>query len=234
MTSPLAHDFSDWGRHQGNANILVEYQSGTNIVAATNYGPHFVGDSPYLYVSHSAAVATNLGVAWFADEAATQTLFGDVLTTATGGEVQQCIPVRGPFVRFTAERSAYPGTHNLRVYKVPSPFNVYSGTDGETNLIDVDGTSVAAGGTSTFNATNTRGGWVYWRGVLEAAASTRIRLLAVDFTGTTHLIDYCNQDLGGSGRMVLVPALPLRVVVFNNDAGNRDAYVSVVHHPFYP
>lgn len=234
MTSPLQHGFPDWGRQSAGSDILVAYEVGTNITGSTDYGPFFVGDSPYLYVSHSAAVATNLSIAWFADAALTQSLFGDVITTASGGEAQQCIPVRGPWVRFRAERSAYPGIHNLRVYRVPTPFNVYAGTDGENNLIEENGTAVGAGATSTFNATSTRGGWIWWKGILEAAASTRILLLSVDFTGATHLLDYGSQDAGGTGRMILAPALPLRVTVFNNDAVPRNAYVSVAHHPFYP
>lgn len=234
MTTPLAHGFPDWGRQSGRSDILVAHQTGVNLTGSTDYGPYFVGDSPYLYVDHSAAVATNLGIAWFADEAMTLSLFGDVITTASGGEAKQCIPVRGPWVRFHAERSAYPGTHNLRVYKVSSPFNVYAGTDGENNLIDEQGTAVGAGATATYNATSTRGGWIWWKGLLEAAASTRILLLSVDFTGATHILDYGSQDSGGTGRMVFAPALPLRVTVFNNDGVARNAYVSVVHHPFYP
>ncbi len=234
MTTPVAHGYPDWGRQSAKSDIEVLIMSGVSISGVTLSAVKFVGNMSYLYVRCSSASSMNVGISWFADEAATLSLFGDVVTTASGGDAVQCVPIRGPWVRFTFERGAYPGTINFQAYMTDVPFNVYAGTDGENNLIDVNATVVGAGATSTFNAIATRGNWVYWRGVLEAATSARILLLSVDFTGTTHLIDYANQDLASSGRMVLVPALPLRVTVFNNDGVGRDAFVSVVHHPFYP
>lgn len=232
MTTPVQQGQPDWLRQLASANIEIIRKS-ESISGLKTYGPLYVGNTPFIYLRADCATGMNVGVAWFADAAGTKSLFGDVVTTpAGGGDGKGCIPARGPFVKFTVERSAYPGTINLDAFAVPSRHNVYAGSDGENTLIEQDGVNVGIGATATYDATVTRWGRVYWRGVLEAATSSRIKLYAVDFTGATHLLDYCNQDLGSGGRMVLAPALPLRVTVFNNTAGILQAYVSVQHHPF--
>lgn len=234
MTNPLPvlQGAPDFLPQLASSNIQIIRKS-ESIAALTTYPILYVGNTPYMYVRTSAAVAMNLGIAFFADAAGTQSLFGDVVTTsATAADAMVCIPVRGPYVKFTVERGAYPGTINLDAFAVPSRFNVYAGTDGENTLIDTHSQVVGAGATVDIDATTVRSGRIFWRAVLEAATSVRIQLFAIDFTGTLHQLDYNSQDMSGTGRILYAPALPLRVRVFNNTASARDFYCSVVHHPF--
>lgn len=232
MTTPLSHGFPDWGRQRAASDINILTLSSVNLVASTVYGPFFVGNMPYLYLRFDSASSMNVGIAWFADAAATQSLFGDVATTATGGECVVAIPVRGPYVRFTVGRGAYPGTVSVQAYMTPTRFNVYSGTDGETNLITIDGSTINAGATSTVNATSTRAGRVHWDATLVLGVVYLVRLYAVDFVGTLHLLGVIDSNTGRGGGVLYVPALPLRVLFSNFDGANKTAYLSVVHHPF--
>lgn len=234
LTSPVSHGFPDWNRSVAASDIQIFNNLALNLTGLTQTDVFFVGHMPYMYIRANSTSSVNVGVSWFADKAATISLFGDVITTTTGGEAIQSVPVRGPYVRFTLERGAYPGTIGFQALMTPVPFNAYSGTDGENTLISVDGTNVGAGVTSNFNATNTRGGWAYWHAHLETAAAFRIRLQAIDFTGVAHLIDIVPASVNQEGKMLFIPALPMRMQVFNADAVARTFFGTLVHHPFYP
>lgn len=234
MTTPITHGFRDFGRQTARADVQVFNSLGLNLVALTQTAVVFVGDIPYMYVRMSSTSSTNLGISWFADAAGTVSLFGDVMTTATGGEAIQCIPVRGPYVRFTLERGAYPGTVNFQAFMVPVPFNVYAGTDGENTLISVDGTVIPAGTAVAFDAINTRGGWIHWNAFLDGGTITLQRLYAVDFTGVQHLIAVADNGNAGAGSIAFAPALPLRILINNANVVDLSAFAVVTHHPFYP
>ena len=234
MTQPVSHGYPDWGRQTAASDIVVVNSIGLNLTALTQTAIFFVGNLPYLYVRISSASSSNVGIAWFADAAGTISLFGDVVTASTGGDGTQCIPVRGPYVRFTLERGAYPGTVNFQAIMVSTPFAVYGGLSGENVLIEVDNVSVAAAATLTVDATSTRGGWIHWGCDIFNAAFFFARLYAVDFGGTAHLLHTIYRPGTQVGGMMLAPALPLRVVLNNNDGVAHFVSSSVAHHPFYP
>lgn len=228
---PVTQGTPDFLPQLASANIQILRKS-ESISALKTYPIVYVGNIPYMYIRISAAAAMNLGIAFFADAAGTQSLFGDVVTTSTtASDAMVCVPVRGPYVKFTVERGVYPGTINFDAFSVPSRFNVYAGTDGENTLIDVHPQAIAAGATVDINAITVRSGRIYFRAVLEASASARIQLFAVDFLGVEHMLDYSNQDMSSTGRLLYAPALPLRLRVFNNGAV-LNLYATVTHHPF--
>jgi len=229
---PVLQGAPDFLPQLASSNIQVIRKS-ESIAALTTYPIVYVGNIPYMYVRISAAVAMNLGIAWFADSAGSQSLFGDVVTTnATAADAIVCIPVRGPYVKFTVERGVYPGTINLDAFAVFSRFNVYAGTDGENILVSADGTSIAANSTASFLATTVRAGRISWTCEVENSASFLARLYCTDFTGTIHLLDAMREGARGMSRQTYAPALPLHVFVNNQVAAAHNAFVTVVHHPF--
>lgn len=230
--TPLGHGYPDWGRQTAASDIQVVNSVGLNLTGLTQLGVFPVHNLPYLYVRTDSASSTNLGLAWFADSAATISLTGDTITTAVGGSAIQCVPVRGPFVKLTIERGAYPGTVTVQVFMVPKPFNAYAGTAGETNLIESNAVAIAGPGLLQLNATETRGGRIFWNGEIENAAAMIIRLYAVDFAGTTHLIDFTRENGRSMPRMIFAPALPLRVDLQNLDGVAHNSFCVVTHHPF--
>lgn len=236
MTIPVSHGFPDWGRQVAASDIEVIYLDTENIALQTIYpstDSFFVGAMPYLRVEQSAgAVRSQTTVRWWADTAQTKSLGADFVITPANGSAAQCVPVRGPYVSFVVDLSAYPNDHNLQVFMTPVPFAGISGPAGNNMLITVNGTAVAAGITNTANATVVRGGWAYWQGVFDAGTLGLISLLSVDFNNTARLLDVMGPTLSTQGREVFLPALPVRITAFNGDGVARNLYASVLHRPF--
>lgn len=231
MTQPVSHGFPDWGRQLAASDIVIQNSLGLNLTALTQTAVYFVGNMPYMYIRLSSVAQAQVSIAWFADAAATISLFGDVMVTPLGSEATQCVPVRGPYVRFALERSAYPGTVNFQAIMVSTPFDVYAGTSGENVLISVRGQAVPGLTVVTSDAVATRWGWIYWKADYEAAGLYRHELFAVDFSGALHMLDFIsNANRAASGRVLPAPALPLRVISLNGDAAPNNLWVSVEHY----
>lgn len=234
MTNPIPvlQGQPDFLRQLASANIQILRKS-ESIAALTTYPIVYVGNSPFMYVRITAAVGMELGIAFFADAAGTQSLFGDVMfNPATSGDAIACIPIRGPYVKFTVDRAAYPGTINIDAFAVPSRFNVYSGTDGENTLISSDATSIGAGGSLTLNAGAVRAGRITFNAELEGAASFIARLYCDNFAGGATFLGVIRESNAARSIQLYAPALPLRVLIQNQTAAAHNSFCSVVHHPF--
>lgn len=229
---PVRQGQPDWLPQLASSNIRLISKS-ESIAALTSYPIVYVGNTPFMYVRTSAIVGTNLGVAFFADSAGTQSLFGDVVTTnANALDAMVCIPVRGPYVKFTMERSAYPGTINLDAFAVPSRFNVYSGTDGENQLIGIANTPIAGGANSTYTANTVRQGRAFWTADMPAAATFIAYLQCVNFVGVATIMDVIYNGNRMAWREVYLPALPMQIQVFNQTGAAHDAFALLHHHAF--
>lgn len=236
MTLPIAHGFPDWARQSAAADLEVIYLENSNITAQTTYpttGAFFVGIAPFLRVFQSAAgLRTKVELQWWADEAKTRDLGSDILVTASGGSVAQSIPVRAPYVSIVVDLSAYPNQHSLQVFMVPAAISETGQSTGDITLISVDAASVAAAATRTDNASRTRGGWAYWQGIFDDGVNGLIRLYSVDFTGAVNLLDTMGPGISTQGRLVFLPAMPIRVTSQNADGSARNLYLTVLYRPF--
>jgi hypothetical protein len=229
---PVLQGAPDFLPQLASSNIQIIRKS-ESIAALTTYPIVYVGNTPFMYIRISAAVAMNLGIAFFADLAGTQSLFGDVVSTrAFAADAMVCIPVRGPYVKFTVEREAYPGTINLDAFAVPSRFNVYSGTDGENALISQQNVVLGAGANITFQANTVRSGRAFWTADLRNAGTFICYLYAVNFLGVTTLLDYIDAPSRQRNRSVILPALPVQIQMFNLSAGPFEAFATLHHHNF--
>lgn len=234
MTTPLQHGYPDWGRQRAVSDILVLNTGSIAIPGVRVDGPFFVGNLPYLYCHALCANQAEVTLDWFADSAATIPLERDQLVSGIGGDVTQCVPVAGPYVRITTNVSVNPSTTTLRFYMTSEPFAHFATTGGLNTLISVDGAAVGAVAVGTFNATAARGGWVHWNAFFDGGVATLQRLYAVNFAGVATLIATADNGNATAGSMAFAPAMPLRIVANNADAVPRNLYAVVTHHPFYP
>lgn len=234
MTTPLQHGYPDWGRQRAASDILVLNVNNVAIPGNRVDGPLFVGTQPYLYAHALCANQAEITLDWFADAAATIALERDQLVTGIGGDVTQCVPVAGPYLRITTNTSVNPSTTTLRFYMTSSPFAHFATTGGLNTLISVDNAVIGGFGVATTNATAARGGWVYWNASIYDRTPIFARLFAVQFSGVATLLDFNYHPVNATGKMVLAPALPLRITV-QEQTGVGSTYSAVaIHHPFYP
>lgn len=234
MTTPTPHGFPDWGHQLAQSDLQILNVAAVNIAVQRVDGPFFVGNMPYMYCHALCANQAEVVLDWFADAAATIPLERDQLVTGIGGDVTQCVPVAGPYVRITTNVSVNPSQTTLRFYMTSSPFAHFATTGGLNTLISVDNALLGGGATVVLNATAARGGWITWRVTAFNAAIFLARLYAVDFAGGATLIDSINIPGFAGGGSMLAPAMPLRLSITNGDAGAHNYFASVVHHPFYP
>lgn len=229
---PITQGQPDFQALTATAKIIIINKS-ESIAAQKVYPICYAGNMPYMHIRVGCVVKAQVVVSWYADSAASIALGSDVIVTCVPGlgTAEGALPIRGPYVRFTVDLTAYSNTINLSAVASPSRHNQAATGTGENTLIQTDPQLIGAMATVNIDAATTRWGWAYWRGVLEASVSTRIKLYCIDFAGTARLLDYCNHDLASGGRLVLVPPLPLRIQVFNNSAGGLDFYSSLAFHP---
>lgn len=232
MTSPFQHGYPDWGRQQATADIGVLDESGVNLTAPTTYGPFLVAGLPYLAVECNSAQSMEVTLDWYTDSSLTQYISGDTIVTPAGGIAYVTLPVVGNYVRFNVERGAYPGTVTVRASMTANPSSETASGGATNNLLEVDGLTVNAGVTNTYNSTNIRGGWARWDATLILGVVYLVRLYAVDFAGGLTLIGVIDSNTGRGGGMIFVPAMPLRMLFSNFDGANKTAYAFVTHHPF--
>lgn len=234
MTTPTPHGFPDWGRQLAASDISLLNVNNVAIPGSRVDGPIFVGNMPYMYVHALCANQAEIVLDWFSDAAGTVPLERDQLVTGIGGDVTQCVPVAGPYVRITTNVSVNPSLTTLRMYMTSTPFAHFATTGGLNTLISIDNALLGGGATVVLNATAARGGWITWRVTAFNAATFLARLYAVNFAGAATLIDSINIPGFAGGGMMLAPAMPLRLSITNGDAGAHTYFATVVHHPFYP
>lgn len=214
---------------QITTGTLIINRTGDLLTGAAGYGPFFVGGMPYLRIYAEAPVPrARVQIQWFVDQAMTQSVGTDAVTTPGGGNsARNAFPVRGGWVRFVVDLAAYANTIIFHAFLVSAQTSDNTGGNGTNHLIAVDGVAVGAGATSTQDANSTRGGPGWWNAGFDgAAAAGLIKLYMVSFSGGTTLLDVMNgPDLATNmGRPIQIPAMPLRITALNSGAAARNLY----------
>lgn len=229
---PVQQGNPDWGRQIAYGAIKILQRSAAT-ASGTSVGPIYAGNLPFMYVRLSSIQPTELGIAWFMDAAGTQSLFGDVITIdATAADAMVCIPVRGPYVKFTFLHAGVTPTINLDVFSVPSRFNVYTLDGGKNVLVSGMNVNLAGGANTTVRASTVRAGRAYWSADLVGGVNFTIYLLSFDYLGVSTILDVAKPANRASARYLFIPATPMGIQVFNQDAGAHDYQVSLLFHPF--
>lgn len=231
MTTPVQHGHPDWGRTISAADIQVIRTTHVQVAAQDDLGTFFVGNLPYLWVRMSVnAGGAKLTLNWMdaptgGNILTTNEVHTRVTITATGPFV-----ILGPWVQLVTETDAIPRTITMTVWQ--SLDGGQDVTPGQGNiLITQNLTNVVAGTTVNFNPVRARWGWGYWHAHLEVAVSFRILLLAVDYLNATTLLDFVPASVQQPGQLILLPPMPVRLNVFNNDGVDRGLLAIVAAHP---
>lgn len=229
---PVRQGNPDWGRQIAYGAIKI-LQRSTGTASGTSVGPIYAGNLPYIYLRLFCIQAVELSVSWFMDSAGTQSLFGDVVTVdATATDAIVCLPVRGPYVKFTFLHAGGNPTISLDVFSVPSRFNVYTVNGGVNSLVVGMNVNLAGGANTTVRANTVRAGRGYWYADLVGGVNFIIYLLAFDYLGVSTILDVVKPANRASARYLFIPAMPMGIQVFNQDAGAHDYQVSLLFHPF--
>lgn len=229
---PVRQGNPDWGRQIAYGAIQILTRSAAT-ASGTAIGPIYAGNLPFIYLRLACIQAVELSVSWFMDSAGTQSLFGDVVTIdATAADAIVCLPIRGPYVKFTFLHAGGNPTISLDVFSVPSRFNVYTLDGGKNVLVSGMNQNLAGGANTTVRASTVRAGRAYWMGDLVGGTNFIIYLLSFDYLGVTTILDVVKPANRASARYLFIPATPMGIQVFNQDAGAHDYQVSLLFHPF--
>lgn len=232
MTTPVTHDNPDWGRGLAGADILVTTMETVQITGPTDTARFFVGNTPYISVFFvSGAARGRVSLVWYTAQTGGTVVGADDVTAYNTATALGAFAVKGPYVAFTIEQSAYPDFITLRVVSTHAPIGLASGL-APIELISVDGTVIGAGANTTLNATAVRWGWGFWHGLFDDGAANRFRLYSLDFVGGQHLLDTMTDGGSRGGKVIPLPPAPVRIYVENFDGVARELFASVIHHPF--
>lgn len=230
-TTPVIHDYPDWGRQSAVADIIVAQHVNEVFAASVADGVKFVGQYPYVHVKARASLCgMMINLAWYLDQAATIQIGDDWAQSLALQEIETAFPVLAPYLKVTTHLTAYPNTATNVVSMTSTPQVPYGGGNGVNTLMSVaNGGPIPGGGNVVIDASQVRGGEAYWEMDVLGAAVFVAYLLAVDnFTGEITLASNyaANRARGGT---IFLPALPIRMRLFNQDAGAHDYRIFLVH-----
>lgn len=231
MTTPVAHDYPDWGRQAAAADIIVVQHVNEVFAAAIIDGPRFVGQYPYVHVRGGANVPNlQIHLQWYLDVAGAQFIGDDWAQVNAGQELIVTFPVRAPFLKVTSQLSAYPNTATSVVTMSPAPATGYAGFAGDNALISVaNGGPLGGGANVTITAAAVRAGPAYFEADVLGATAFTVYLQAIDaFIGNVFLASFYAAKRATRINLHL-PPLPCQVQVFNQDAAAHDYRVFLVH-----
>jgi hypothetical protein len=109
---------------------------------------------------------------------------------------------------------------------------MYSGPNGDNALISFVNISLVAGGNITLRATRVRAGRATWTAESIGGAAFTAYLVCQDYLGTVVYLDVIRANNRFQRRQVYLPALPVSVQFFNQDAVARDYHVMLTFQPF--
>lgn len=228
-----------WSGSAGYAQELSELtNTSTQLIRTTetitgprNFGPFYVGDNPYLFFRQDAALNIQTRIVFSADAAGAQTVYDRfVFSNATTADAAGPIPVRGPYVTFEVELSAYPNLITLQSYIVPSRMNVHSRAGGANSLIAETNNTVVGLTNEIYPAVAVRWGRATWTADLRGGANFICYLIATEFGGATYVLDYVDQQSRNRPRAVFLPSLPITAQMFNLNGANFDAFCLLHYH----
>lgn len=224
MTTPVAHDYPDWGRQQAASDILVASHSGVNLAAALVDPIRFVGQYPYVYVRGIGfAVPYSITLDWFYDNAGVNSAGFDVVNDRNVFDSQATFPVRAPFLRVTTELSAYPGLVSSFVHMTPTPLNIPVGSTPQNVLIDqLNGGPLGGGANTVVAAQAVRGGPAYFEADLLGATNFVMYLYTLNHLGGRSNLASVYPASRGHPRNLYLPPSTVEVQIFNQDAVAHD------------
>lgn len=235
MTTPIKADYPDYGRQVSSADIIVVSHVNQNFVGFVADPIRFVGQYPYVHVkARSNLAGMMINLAWYLDEAGTIQIGDDWAQCLASQELEVAFPVLAPFLRVTTSLTAYPNTATNVVSMTSVPQVPYGGGNGTNTLISVANGGPLAGGANVFvDASSVRGGEAYLEMDVLGAVNFTAYMFAVDnFVGNVFLAT-SYAAVRARPQHVFLPALPIRVQIFNQDAGAHD-YRIMLHHKDIP
>lgn len=192
----------------------------------------YVGTNPYVALRYNCdpGGGVRLAFQWYPAETGGTLMGSNTFDTRAGIEGQGSIAALGPYVEIIVTVDAIPRDVSLGLWSARAP-HVGNSFNGPRNaLISVNGVNVAPG-TRTDNAFAVRWGWGHWTSVFDNGVDTRSTLEALDYQNNAHLLDVMGAGISNDSRLVLLPAMPVRLVQLNADAGALNLYASVLMHP---
>lgn len=227
MTSPVLHGFPDWNRQSAESDLVVFYKAAEALAGATTYGPFFVGGMPSLYLGFSGTGTRNrIQFSFYADQALTQLIDQDAVTTSQNGGFTGSITVFGPWVTITVEADTYPQTFNARCVMAPAA-RAATGANASAGQMLLGAPQNVAAGTNVDVISG-----VTWRGPAffyaepPAGVASEIHLYHRRFDGSLILI---YRTTGGVREHVQVALQPSIVVarLVNPAGAARDFYFAL-------
>jgi hypothetical protein len=235
MTTPIQHDYPDWGRQSAVADIIVAQHVNQNFAGTVTDPIKFVGQYPYVHVkARSSLAGMMINLAWYLDEAGTIQIGDDWTQSLATQEIEVAFPVLAPYLKVSTSLTAYPNTATNVVSMTAVPQVPYGGGNGVNYLLSqANGGPLAGGANVTLDASSVRGGEAYFEVDLLGATNFTAYLYAVDnFTGNVFLAS-SYAAVRAIRQRVFLPPLPARVQIFNQDAGAHD-YRIFLHHKNIP
>lgn len=239
MTTPIQHDYPDWGRQAASSDIIVAQHINENLAGPVTDPVKFVGQYNYVHVrAFSIPTSVSIELQWFIDEAATVGVQPDIVQTLGPVDAIGAFPVRAPFLKVINRLAAYPNTFTNIVHMTSAPSSPISGVAGDNSLISaITGGPLAAGGNVTLTAKGSRPGSAYFEADLIGGADFQAYLYATDYLGVQTALASCSS-VGGvrsndGGKSVYLPAQTCQIQIFNSTAAAHQ-YRALLHHQIVP
>lgn len=188
MTAPLAHGYPDWTRQTPAADVIYSAGFGHAAPAFTQLGPFFTGATPAVGLFFRAnADAFRVQPTFWADKALTGFLAGQVLEFARAGvEFWGAIRTLGPWMTLDVTPFGGAGSFDWTLWQAPSPATIFN-THTDPRLIEVPGTAIGIGATSTFDATKIHVGRAHLY-LAQRAGTYNGSLFSIDSLGVARRI----------------------------------------------
>lgn len=232
MTTPVVHGYPDWVRRSAQADISHLREDAVALTDPFVRGRFFVGAETALGIScEVAAVSAAVRLDYYDAQTSGNNLGSQVMELTSLVALDTCVPVLGPWVDFTAFRSAAGGTISIHLWSVPIPAHSYTSAADQSCLVRVSNVVVAGGAQRDDDAVRILPGWATWQfqGVGQAFVA-ELRILRP----TAGLATIARYELAaGSDRSIKIalPPNPVRSRVTNSGAGNMNWSSYIIAYP---
>ena len=232
MTTPVPHDYPDWGRQIAAADIgIFTLNAFTQGAASVGRGTYFVGNVSFVWIRQTVdagGLRTRLN---FVDAPSAGNFVSTHAIDVLAG--QACtgpIPVTAPYMQLFTDVDVVGRVITVRLWQnqqggVDFPGNIHNG------MITLDALNVNAGATQVVSAPAVHWGWGFFNTNIEACVAGRIRLLAIDYLGGVQLLAYWVAGFQPMATVLVLPPRPVRIEAFNGDGVPRNLYASLYFHP---
>jgi hypothetical protein len=235
VTGPAQLDYPDYTRTFASARNLLDVILSKAITASDVSGAiatgniHSVGCRIIANVTH-----VRITLDWFVDQALTSKTSTDVIDVRQGQLFDQTIPVKGAYLRRTAD--GFPGaacTYSLLLYEMPTGAVPHNDTT-TTVLFNSNGTSRPAGVSGPFEAGRVYAGNAVGFVSSDSAAAWSLLIETIQADATVRLLARIDNTSPRIPFLIHCPPLTTRWTLNNGAAGNQLFWISLVALPFYP